>query len=199
MSEHYYTRAPQSGSEVRRFELELEGEKYTFLYDNGVFSKSRLDDGTRILLSAIDEVCGDVLDLGCGWGPVGTILGRKYPGARILMSDVNERALALAERNLSLNRVANARTLYSDGFEKIGAQFDCIVTNPPIRAGKQVIYKMFDDALMHLKSGGKLYIVIRRQQGAESALKYLQKADAQVIDRDKGYWVIRCVNGRGNE
>ncbi|MBQ9408788.1 MAG: class I SAM-dependent methyltransferase [Clostridia bacterium] len=192
MNEHYYTPEPQSMSDERRFELEFEGEKYSFIYDNGVFSKGRLDDGTRILLSAVETVSGDVLDLGCGWGPVGTILARRFPAARILMTDVNERALRLSEKNLKLNRVENARTLASDGFTSIEGCFDCILTNPPIRAGKQTIYGMFDDALHHLKPGGALYIVIRRQQGAESALKYLEKANAQVILRDKGYWVIRC-------
>lgn len=197
MNEHYYTQSPQSASEERRFQLEFEGETYSFIYDNGVFSKGRLDDGTRILLSAVGSVDGNVLDLGCGWGPVGTILAHRNPAARLLMTDVNERALALSEKNLRLNRIANARTLASDGFENIDGYFDCILTNPPIRAGKQVIYGMFDDALEHLKPGGVLYIVIRRQQGAESALKYLEKADAQVIERDKGYWVIRCQKKQG--
>ena len=194
MNEHYYTSFPQSRSEEKFFELEFEGEKYSFVYDNGVFSKGRLDDGTRLLLETIGGVSGEVLDLGCGWGPVGTVLGRKAPSARILMSDVNERALSLAEKNLKMNRISNGRTCRSDGFSDIDGLFDCILTNPPIRAGKQVIYRMFDEALEHLKPGGELYIVIRRQQGAESALKYLQKADAQVLSRQKGYWVIRCKN-----
>ena len=195
MNEHYYTQSPRSRSEERRFETEFAGETYTFLYDNGVFSKGRLDDGTRILLEALPAIGGDVLDLGCGWGPVGTILGHRYPKARILMTDVNERALELAGKNLLLNRVTNAQTRESDGFAGIEERFDCIVTNPPIRAGKQLIYALFDEALGHLKLGGALYIVIRRQQGAESALRYLEKADAEVIEREKGYWVIRCEHG----
>ena len=192
MSEHYYTHDPQSASEERVFSLDFAGENYRFVSDNGVFSKGRLDEGTRILLEAAGEVRGDVLDLGCGWGPVGVILGRRCPDARILMSDVNARALGLAEKNLQLNGVKNARAAESDGFANIDGLFDCILTNPPIRAGKQLIYRMFDEALSHLKPGGSLYIVIRRQQGAESALKYLQKAHAEVIRRDKGYWVLRC-------
>ena len=192
MNEHYYTQNPQSFSQERCFFLDFEGEQYRFLYDNGVFSKGRLDDGTNILLKAVGHVDGDVLDLGCGWGPVGTILGHRFPDTRILMSDINARALRLAEKNLKLNMVTNARTLESDGFAQIDGQFDTILTNPPIRAGKQVIYTLFDDALKHLKPDGRLCIVIRRQQGAESALRYLQKASAEVIKRDRGYWVISC-------
>ena len=197
MSEHYYTRTPQSQSFERSFTLEYRGQTYEFIYDNGVFSKGRLDDGTRILLDAAGTVNGDVLDLGCGWGPVGTILGRENPEANILMTDVNERALALADKNLLLNRVSNAETLCSDGFEKVDGLFDFILTNPPIRAGKQVVYALFDAALAHLKPDGALYIVIRRQQGAQSALKYLEKADAEVVARDKGYWVLRAGRGGG--
>ncbi len=192
MSEHYYTHNPVSPSDERRFTLNFAGQEYSFLYDNGVFSKGRLDEGTAILLGALGEVYGDVLDLGCGWGPVGTILGKRHPDANILMTDVNERALELSRKNLILNGVNNARVLCSDGFENISGLFDFIVTNPPIRAGKQTIYAMFDGALEHLKSGGTLTVVIRKQQGAESALKFLAKANAEVIERQKGYWVIQA-------
>ncbi len=196
MSEHYYTQNPQSRSNVRQFETEFEGEKYVFLYDNGVFSKGRLDDGTRILLSAAEDIDGDVLDLGCGWGAVGTIIGRKFPQSRILLSDINERALEMSRQNLALNKITNAAVVQSDSFENIGQHFDCIFTNPPIRTGKKQIYRMFDEALAHLKAGGRLYIVIRKQQGAESALKYLEGANPAVVEKDKGYWVICCRPGQ---
>lgn len=84
------------------------------------------------------------LDLGCGWGAVGVLLGKKYPDVSLLMADVNERAVALAAKNLARNGVKNARAVESDVYENVDGTFDFIVTNPPIRAGKAVIYSMFD-------------------------------------------------------
>ena len=110
------------------------------------------------------------------------------------MADVNERALGLAVRNTAANGM-HAEALLSDGFERVEGLFDAVITNPPIRAGKAVIYKMFEDARAHLVPGGALYLVIRKQQGAPSALKFLKGLyeSAEVVSRDGGYWVIRCV------
>ena len=198
MSEHYYTGRPSSESRETAFETAFAGGTFRFACDRGVFSINELDEGTRILLSSLPPLAGRILDLGCGWGPVGVILGCKYPEAQIVMSDVNERAAALAEKNLALNGVKNARVVVSDGLEKVEGTFDAVITNPPIRAGKQVIYRLFDEALSRLAPGGRLYIVIRRQQGAASALRYLKKANARVIEREKGYWVL-CAGGESDE
>ena len=198
MSEHYYTNRPTSESRETAFETEFAGRSYRFACDRGVFSINALYEGTRILLSALPSMAGRILDLGCGWGPVGVILGRMYPETSIVMSDVNERAVSLAEKNLALNGVKNAQTAVSDGLSGVDGCFDAIITNPPIRAGKQVIYRLFDEALSRLRPNGRLYIVIRRQQGAESALKYLKKANARVIEREKGYWVL-CTGGENDE
>ena len=198
MNEYYYTAHPESESRPGEFELDFEGEQFKFAYDNGVFSKGELDEGTSLLISSLPELYGRILDLGCGWGPVGVILGRKYPEAQIVMSDVNERAVQLSRQNLSKNGVSNAGVLLSDGFQNIDGTFDFIVTNPPIRAGKQVIYALFDASLARLNPRGRLYIVIRKQQGAESALKYLEKARACVIAKKKGFWII-CCGGNENE
>ena len=110
------------------------------------------------------------------------------------MADVNERALALAVSNVKKNFMT-AEAVLSDGFEKITGEYDVVITNPPIRAGKAVIYKMFEDAKAHLVSGGALYLVIRKQQGAPSALKFLKElyGKAEVIERDGGYWIIECI------
>ena len=198
MSEQYFTQKPTSGSRESRFQLELSGESFTFLCDRGVFSVGELDAGTRILLDALPPLSGRILDLGCGWGAIGTILGRRYPEAEVLLSDVNERALHLAIENLKLNGVKNAHAVLSDGFENIEGTFDFIITNPPIRAGKQLIYSLFDTALARLKPGGRLYIVIRKQQGAESALRHLAASSAEVIEKSKGYWIIQA-GGQANE
>ncbi len=191
MSEHYYTSAPESESRPFEFEAECLGQKLVFACDRGVFSKGEIDEGTRILLEALPPLKGRVLDLGCGWGPVGITLGKLYPEISVLMSDVNKRAVELAKTNIKKNGIQNAEAVVSDGFEKLEGAFDCIITNPPIRAGKQTIYRLFDDAIKHLNPGGSLFIVIRRQQGAESALKHLGER-ARVIEKKKGFWVIEA-------
>lgn len=195
MSEHYYTSAPSVEHDERSVIFEVLGGRFRCTTDSGVFSRDGLDMGTRILLEALPEMEGRVLDLGCGWGPVGVVLGKTYPAAEILLTDVNERAAQLARRNLRENGVDNAQVVTGDGFAAVTGLFDSIVLNPPIRAGKAVIYAMFESARDYLSENGALYIVIRKQQGAESAEKYLKTlyADVERIAREKGYWVLRCA------
>ena len=195
MTEHYYTQTPGAAHDEKQVIFEVLGLRLQCTTDAGVFSRDGLDMGTRILLEALPPLSGRILDLGFGWGPVGTALGRKYPDAQILLSDVNERAVELAGRNLRSNGVTNAAVVQGDGYEAVEGRFDAIVLNPPIRAGKGVIYALFEGARAHLTDGGALYIVIRKQQGAESAEKYLRTLYGSVerICREKGYWVLRCA------
>lgn len=194
MPEHYYTSTPTSEHEARSFRAVFAGRVLAFDTDAGVFSKQHVDPGSELLCSALpDDLSGDVLDMGCGWGAMTVLTLARFPKLNITMADVNERALALAVSNVEKNHM-QARAVLSDGFEKIEGMFDAVITNPPIRAGKAVIYKMFEDAKAHLKPGGMLVLVIRKQQGAPSALKFLKTLyrKAEVIARDGGYWIIRC-------
>ena len=194
MPEHYYTSAPTSEHEARSFRAVFAGRVLAFDTDAGVFSKQHVDPGSELLCRALpDDLSGDVLDMGCGWGAMTVLTLARFPKVRMTMADVNERALALAVSNVEKNHM-QARAVLSDGFEKIEGLFDAVITNPPIRAGKAVIYRMFEDARAHLKPGGMLVLVIRKQQGAPSALKFLKTLyqKAEVIARDGGYWVIRC-------
>ena len=195
MTEHYYAKNPGAAHDERRVIFEVRGLKFQCTTDSGVFSREGLDMGTRILLEALPEISGRALDLGCGWGPVGVALGRKYPDAELVLTDVNERAVELARRNLRDSGVRNAQVVCGEGFEKVEGTFDLIALNPPIRAGKATIYALFADAAARLRAGGALYIVIRKQQGAESAQKYLKTiyGDVERVARDKGYWVFRCA------
>ncbi|MBQ3078978.1 MAG: class I SAM-dependent methyltransferase [Clostridia bacterium] len=197
MSQQYFTSSPTSAHKYERFSVSLLDQSLTFVTDAGVFSKGEVDYGTRVLLTALPPLSGRVLDLGCGWGAIGVTIGKKYPDIEIVMGDVNERALELTRRNLSENGVKNAKAVCSDAFQNIEGSFDFIITNPPIRTGKQVIYSMFDTAFTRLVPGGRMYIVIRKQQGAESALKHLKEiySRAEMILRDKGYWIIECEKG----
>ena len=193
MSDHYYTESPTSEHDERVVRLTALGNELTFVTDAGVFSRDGLDRGTEALLDALPALSGRVLDLGCGWGAVGVALGKQYPALEIVMTDINRRAVELARRNLAQNGV-QAEVVQGDGFASVTGAFDAILTNPPIRAGKAVIYGLFADARAHLKPGGALYVVIRKQQGAPSALKYLREiyAEAEVIDRSGGFHVIRA-------
>ena len=196
MPDHYYTELPNSAHDERQIALTALGRTLHFTTDAGVFSRDGLDKGTEILLGALPEMSGRALDLGCGWGAVGVALGARYPELEIVMTDVNARAVELARRNAAANGV-RATVVQGDGYAAVEGAFDAIVTNPPIRAGKAVIYALFDSARARLVPGGALYIVIRKQQGAPSALKHLREtwAGAEVIKREAGYWVIRASNG----
>ena len=193
MNEFYYSAEPTSAHVEREIEIEALGVRSRCLTDAGVFSRDGLDTGTRAMLEALPELHGRVLDLGCGWGPVGVTLARKYPECEIVMTDVNHRAVELSRRNLARNG-AKAEVVQGDGFESVTGRFDFILTNPPIRAGKQAIYAMFDEAHERLTPGGTLTIVIRKQQGAPSAQKHLLSVfgNAETIARGGGYHVIQC-------
>lgn len=196
MTEHYYSENPGVEHDLRQVIFEVLDLRLNCTTDAGVFSRDGLDMGTRVLLEALPQLHGRILDLGCGWGPVGVALGKKYSDAQLVLTDVNSRAAELAARNLAANGVTNAAVVQGDGFAAVEGDFDAIVLNPPIRTGKTVIYAMFAEAAAHLKPDGALYIVIRKQQGAESAQKYLASiyGDVERIAREKGYWVLRCAH-----
>ena len=196
MNDHYYTQEPASASRPVECRWTYRGEELVFTTDAGVFSRGEVDTGTRLLLEALpEEMKGEILDLGCGWGVIGISIARKWPETRVTLADVNRRALELSRENAKRNR-ADVICAESDGLSAFeGTIFDAVVTNPPIRAGKQVIYGMFADAAKHLAPGGALYLVIRKQQGAESCVRYLQTIYASVekLDRSAGFWVIRAA------
>ena len=195
MNDHYYTREPQSASRPAECTFEYRGIPLVFVTDAGVFSRGEVDTGTRLLLDALpEEMHGEILDLGCGWGIIGISIARKWPEARVTLADVNIRALDLSRENAKRNRT-EVICAESDGMAAFeGKTFDAVVTNPPIRAGKQVIYRMFADAEKCLNPGGALYLVIRKQQGAESCIRYLQTLYGRVekLDKSGGFWVLKA-------
>lgn len=201
MAEQYFTPVPSGRSEARAFTLHWEGRDYRFFTDRGVFSRDELDYGSAVLLRALPEqISGDVLDLGCGWGPIGILIAARHPEARVLMVDVNERAVALSQRNAAENGVT-VQVGQSDGFERVQGQFDLIALNPPIRAGKQVVYGLFAGAAARLRPGGAVYVVMRRQQGADSAARYLKTIfdTVDTVARKGGYHVFCCRGGQALE
>jgi len=144
-NEQYYTPDPTCASRPAACHFSWRGQVMRFTTDAGVFSRGELDKGTKLLLDALPDLHGRVLDLGCGWGAIGVTVGKKYPDTDVTMADVNHRALALAQDNAEKNGVS-LRCLESDGMAALMTEkFDTVITNPPIRAGKQVIYRMFAD------------------------------------------------------
>ena len=195
MAEHYYTQEPTSKHEEHAFTLECAGRALRFETDAGVFSKLRLDPGTALLLKALPEsFSGRALDLGCGWGPVGCCMAARWQHARIALCDVNERAAGLARENLRRNNLSGEVSC-GDGLDAVEGAFDLIAVNPPIRAGKAVIYRLFAQSAQRLTAGGNLYVVMRRAQGAESAEKELKTLFSKVetVERGGGYRVFRAA------
>ena len=194
MNDQYYTADPSSESRPVPCAFPYRGHGLSFMTDAGVFSKGELDVGSRLLLDALPTLQGDVLDIGCGWGAIGIAVAKANKQSRVTMLDVNRRALGLCQENCLRNGVT-AEILESDGMAAVlGRKFDAIITNPPIRAGKQVIYKMFADAATSLNAEGALYLVIRKQQGAESCVKYLKTLfnEVEKLDKSAGFWVLKA-------
>lgn len=178
-----------------QYSFEIFGEKFAFQSDSGVFSKDGLDDGTRLLLETIaqTDLGTNILDLGAGVGPIGLILAHLDSTRRVTLADVNERALACAEKNATTLGVRDqVKIVLSDVYLNIDTTFSTIVTNPPIRAGKKVTYAMYAGAFSHLENNGKLVVVIRKKQGAESAEAYLKSIFPHVerAAQHKGFRVL---------
>jgi 16S rRNA (guanine1207-N2)-methyltransferase len=177
----------------------LKGNQYLFTSDVGVFSKNEVDFGTRVLLEQFEEpqISGDILDLGCGYGPIGIALADSYRDRNIVMADVNERAIMLAKKNAQNNDVVNVEVIQSDRFSNLeDRSFAAIVTNPPIRAGKKIVHKMFEESKRALHQQGELWVVIQKKQGAPSAKDKLVSlfGSVEVVFRSKGYFVLKALN-----
>lgn len=199
--DHYYSSTPNSKSHQQKFEVVINAKNLSFFYDNGVFSKGQIDFGSHLLLNTILEhepkEAVQILDMGCGYGVIGITLASFFEEASITMADINERAVALSIQNARLNQVDQRTTaIQSNRFEQILSKFDFILTNPPIRAGKSTIFSIYEEAYQHLNVGGRLYVVIRKQQGAESSQKMLQNlfGNCDVIAKKSGYLILRCLH-----
>ena len=196
---HYYDLDPTLESKERLIEFVISGRKISLFTDNGVFSKAKLDEGSRLLIETLLPLglTGEILDLGCGYGPIGLSIGLFSKDASLTLADVNSRAVALCKKNAELLNLSSRVTcLQSDIYSSIKGQFDAIVLNPPIRAGKKVTYTMYKEAKEHLTSGGQFYFVIRKAQGASSASQYVKEVFGNItlLARHKGYHIYKATN-----
>lgn len=198
MTSHYFTHKPDTEHDYRQIEYEFRGRKLMFMTDANVFSRDRVDFGTSLLIQTMDIGKQDVvLDIGCGYGPIGICAALFADEGKVLMVDVNDRAVALANQNILKNRVPNAEAMISDGTERIPEQllFNTVLTNPPIRAGKDVVFRIYEEAYSRLMPGGSLWVVIQKKQGADSTEKKLKElfSEVLVVNKEKGYRIYKAT------
>lgn len=198
MTDYYYSKNPEVEHAEKNWMFELRGFNFKFTTDNGVFSKNTVDYGSRALLDAVDlseTPVGPILDMGCGYGPIGMTLAKLAPERQIDMVDVNERALGLAQKNCDLNQIQNVAIFESAEYQNVPAQYAAILTNPPIRAGKAVVQNILKGAYEHLLPDGELDVVIQKKQGAPSAKQLMADTfgNVQIIHKDKGYYILQSI------
>ena len=194
MSKMYYAENPDAAHDIHELRVDLLGEKMTFLTDAGVFSKKMIDFGSQLLLKCLEVNQGEtVLDVGCGYGPLGLSLTKAY-GVQATMVDINNRALDLARQNAERNKV-EATIFQSNIYEQVEGRFDHAISNPPIRAGKQVVHEIIEKSKDFLEAGGDLTIVIQKKQGAPSAKSKMEEVfgNCEIVKKDKGYYILRSV------
>ncbi|RLK62787.1 class I SAM-dependent methyltransferase [Atopobacter sp. AH10] len=196
MTSHYYSQQPDVKSKPSLVQAKLRGKDYEFTTDHGVFSRQGIDFGSRILIESIPEEwlqeAHSLLDVGCGYGVMGISLSRGF-SIELDQVDVNERALELTRLNRQRYGIKLGEVFLSDGYSQVGKyDYDLIISNPPIRAGKAVVHRILKESYDHLREGGRFVCVIQKKQGAPSAMDALEKTFGSVdrLAREKGYWIL---------
>ena len=190
---HYFTNNENLKSEEKNIKVKIKDVELIFTTDNGVFSKKALDFGTRTLLENIPTLHGQVLDFGCGYGPIGIYI-KKTNDVLVDMVDINKRSVNLAKKNALLNKV-EVNIFESDIYSNVNKKYDFIITNPPIRIGKQKLYEILFGAKDFLKENGELWLVINKDQGAKSLVRDLEKTyEVEVITKNKGFYIIKALS-----
>ncbi|MFS1514686.1 class I SAM-dependent methyltransferase [Chengkuizengella sp. SCS-71B] len=198
MAEHYYTQNPSVQSNRHVIHVSLRSKEFKFYTDSGVFSKNMIDFGSKLLIEHMNIPRGSkILDVGCGYGPIGICAASLEETSEVTMIDVNQRAVELAAENAKLNHISNIKLFQSDVYSRVKGdqKFDVILTNPPIRAGKEIVHSIFSGAAERLKDGGSLWVVIQKKQGASSAFEKLKGLFSTVeeVSKKKGYKIFKAI------
>ena len=196
--EHYFSADPQSQGTRREIEFHAAGHDFVVETASGTFSTSGLDKGTKILLDEFAEfpASGNVLDLGCGWGPISLAIAKCSPSATVWALDVNHRSLELVRSNAARHGLTNINpALASEIPSEIS--FDGIWSNPPIRVGKAVLRELMKTWLPRLAKGGRAMLVVQKQLGADSLLAWIQaefpELEARRYSTDKGFRILEVT------
>lgn len=194
---HYFENDKNLKSEIRELIYKYNSSSFCFFSDNGVFSKKAIDFGSKLLLESYlkdDTSSKRVLDVGCGYGLIGIVISL-INNSNVDMIDINKRAVHLTNRNIKRYKDINARAFVSDAYSEVTDKYDVVITNPPIRVGKDKLLEILNDAFNHLNKTGALYFVIRKDQGALSIKKILEETkNIDVINKDKGYFIYKVTN-----
>lgn len=196
---HYY-QSNQDGlhSNPSSYKFNFRNNSFIFNTDDGVFSKNYIDYGSFALLKAFipNDLDAPILDMGAGYGPIGIVLSKLYQ-KEVHMCEINERAYILLNKNIKDNNALLCKSYHSDLYKELNEdlRFSTIVTNPPIRAGKHVIYAIYEGAYNRLLTNGELWVVIQKKQGAPSSKDYLNNlfGNCEIITRDKGYYILKSI------
>jgi 16S rRNA G1207 methylase RsmC len=197
--EHYFSQQPDSAAKPHLVSFEVGGVPFQAKSESGTFSVQKLDRGTEILLRSFDAFPseGNVLDIGCGWGPISLAVAKHRPNTSVWALDVNQRSLRLTAENAKTNGIENIRAVQADEIPG-NLTFSGIWSNPPIRVGKQVLHLLMQTWIPRLEPGASAMLVVQKQLGAESFEKWLASEFPHMrVDRpyqDKGYRVIRVTN-----
>lgn len=193
--EHYFTNNPNLESNIRVLNYQKDNVSFSFFSDNGVFSKEKIDYGSFFLIETFfknnNDLVKSALDVGCGYGFIAIVLS-KLTNIPVDMIDINRRAIHLAERNIKENKV-NCRAFESNIYDKVDKKYDLIITNPPIRAGKEVVKSILMNAKAYLNSEGKLWFVMRKDHGVKSMIKLLETDyNLEIVAKSKGFYVVKA-------
>ena len=196
--QHYFIDKEHQETDFFKFYDNILDYELCFRSCDSIFSKNQIDDGTRTLINAISETCdlkGTGLDLGCGLGVIAITLIKKF-NVKFDMVDINNTAVKLSKENLIKNNVQkNANVFYSDGFCEVKENYDFIITNPPIKTGKKLLFELMQGAFEHLNENGQLILVIRKDHGMESLKKYITSifGNCEIVERNKGFYILRAT------
>lgn len=195
----YYAEKPDAAHDIHDLRVVLLGQTMMFLTDSGVFSKKMVDFGSQVLLNSLNFEAGQtLLDVGCGYGPLGLTLA-KVQGVIPTLIDINERAIDLAQQNAKRNNV-EANIFQSNIYEKVSGDFNHVISNPPIRAGKEVVHQIITESKNYLKTGGSFTIVIQKKQGAPSAKAKMEEIYGNVatVRKEKGYYILQSIKNENS-
>jgi 16S rRNA (guanine1207-N2)-methyltransferase len=200
-AEQYFSEQPHARSARVERRFLYQGELLSFVVDSGIFASHGLDPGTALLIENLGLRRADrVLDLGCGWGAVGVAAAKSAPDGRVVLTDVNRRAVRLARENLEKNRVRNAEVRVGSLFEPLdGEVFDVIATNPPFHAGRKLVLRVLEDAPNYLAPDGRLLLVGKGSQGIRFYQEWLEShwpGPVSVLGRGSGYRVLEARRRR---